>query len=234
MKVGVFGASGRMGQELVVVGADMKVTPWLGVYRSKAAEGYHNQTQDLQSPLFEQVNVMIDFSMPETISEVVASAAKYQKPLVSGVTGIGDAEINQLRGLAAQVPVLWSPNFSLGINLFKNLISSCAKLEGFDFQIEESHHRHKKDAPSGTAKLLQQELLKSLSKQKRKAPEPLAIRGGGIVGDHKLHIMSDYETLTIEHRALNRKVFAAGALKVSQWMEGRSPGFYTMDDYFGL
>ena len=114
---------------------------------------------------------------------------------------------------AESCPVLWSANMSLGVNFVAELIKSLSVLEeDFDFQIEETHHRHKVDKPSGTAILLQESLQ---AKLKKTLPEPLSVRGGGVFGIHKLMAMSEEETITIEHVALNRKVFAKGAVKAA-------------------
>ena len=107
------------------------------------------------------------------------------------------------------------------------MLSQMKQLEGFEFQIEELHHNRKKDKPSGTALFLQEKLTEAVGPH---VPAPLAIRGGGIFGIHRVWAMGEEEMVTIEHTAMNRRVFARGALKAARWILGRSPALYRMDD----
>jgi 4-hydroxy-tetrahydrodipicolinate reductase len=115
----------------------------------------------------------------------------------------------------------------LGVAVLTEAIRVLGKLKGADFQIEEFHHNKKVDKPSGTALWLQEALEKVVGKS---IPEPLAIRGGGIFGVHRVHAMTDEETLTFEHQALNREVFARGALVAAKWIKNRPAGLYKMTD----
>jgi 4-hydroxy-tetrahydrodipicolinate reductase len=107
------------------------------------------------------------------------------------------------------------------------MVRELRRLEGFDLQVEEVHHIHKKDRPSGTALRIQAEIENAVG---RKLPEPVAIRGGGVFGIHRIFAMSADETLTLEHSALNRLVFARGALRAAHWLVLRSPGLYTIEN----
>ncbi len=175
-------------------------------------------------------NVIIDFSLPEATTDVVSWCVSQRKPLVSGVTGISETHKMALKRAGEQIPVLWAPNMSLGIAVLAMVLAGLNKLEGYEFQIEELHHSQKKDKPSGTALFLQDRLEAAVG---RECPEPLAIRGGGIFGIHRIWAMGAEETLTFEHTAMNRRVFARGALKAALWLLTQSPGLYSLDDMLG-
>lgn len=176
------------------------------------------------------VDVVIDFSLPEATSSVASWCAKQKKALVSGVTGLTALEKQSLEKASESTPVLWAPNMSLGIAVMARMLRNLSRLEGFEFQIEELHHKRKKDKPSGTAVFLQERLVESVGAG---VPDPLAIRGGGIFGIHRVWAMGEEETITIEHNAMNRRVFARGALRASDWLLGKVPGLYSMDDVLG-
>jgi 4-hydroxy-tetrahydrodipicolinate reductase len=119
---------------------------------------------------------------------------------------------------------------SLGVAVLKKAIRLFTHLDDFDFQIEEFHHNKKKDRPSGTAIALQEELQKTIPK--KKLPEPLVVRAGGIFGIHKVYAVSDEEMLCFEHQALNRRVFAKGAVRAGLWLSKQRPGSYELEDIF--
>ncbi len=231
MKVAVIGAGGRMGQEIQKALVQAKgCEAFLGVVRTRKAEGFSFSTNDLKSDLLKKADIWIDFSSLESFSAVLKAAVKMKKPLVSGITGLQAKHFRELKRAGRSIPVLWSPNMSFGIAALKKALAIAKELHDFDFQIEEFHHRHKKDKPSGTGIYLQKELVKQVQK---KVPEPLAIRGGGIFGVHKVWMMSDEEVLCFEHQALNRSVFAKGAVKAAAWLASQEKGLYSMDELFG-
>lgn len=178
----------------------------------------------------ENVDLVIDFSLPHLTVDVVGWCLNHKKPLVSGVTGITEEQRALLASAGAQIPVLWAPNMSLGVAVMARMLSAFSLLEGFEFQLEELHHKHKKDRPSGTALFLQERLHEAVGKV---LPDPVAIRGGGIFGIHRIWAMGEEETITLEHTAMNRRVFARGALKAADWLLSKSPGLYRMDDVLG-
>jgi len=232
MKIGVFGASGKMGSQLASVASSLNIIPYLGFYHKNIPAGYDRCTTEFDEQKVREVECLIDFSLPISYRSHLSCAVKSKKPLVSGVTGIKSDEMGEMIKASAVIPVLWSPNFSLGIALFKSFLVQCGKLnQHFDYQLEEVHHAKKKDSPSGTALYLQG-ALKSCLPAHVMLPEPISVRGGGVVGEHTLRLFGQYESIKIEHSASDRKVFALGALKVSQWLISQSPGFYTMDDFF--
>lgn len=232
MKLGVIGASGRMGQQIGELAIGLDFEPWVGVTQKTQKDFYKNWVHQLPDAKLSECDVLIDFALAEGWSHRLHTYAQLGKPVVIGVTGLTADQLAELDRLSLVVPVLWSPNFSLGITLFKALLKICTQLNDYDFQLIEGHHKHKKDAPSGTALYLQAELQRLLPDQS--LPAPLAYRGGGVIGEHRLEILGDYEKISIEHQAIDRKVFAQGALKVAQWLVKQPKGRYTMDHYFGL
>lgn len=215
MKVAVLGANGRMGQEIVaLLKEENSVEEVLSLGK--------NQLQDEVS-----AEVAIDFTRAESFQAVCDFSEKNNLPLVSGTTGITTAEKERLKKLSGTLPVLWAPNMSLGVAWLRKTLAATKELKDYDFQIVETHHIHKKDSPSGTAKLLQEALTSAVEKE---VPEPLALRGGGVFGVHQVHIMGPEETLILEHQALNRTVFARGAVKAALWLQKQKPGLYSMED----
>jgi 4-hydroxy-tetrahydrodipicolinate reductase len=228
IRLAVFGASGRMGYEITQLILNSKTfSPALGIIRGREADGYLKTTNKLEAKDFKDIDVLIDFSVAEAFSEVLKFAVQNGIPLVSGTTGLSEKDLKALEMAKKKIPVIWAPNMSLGVATLERALEAFRSLEHFDFQIEETHHRNKKDSPSGTAKLLQKKMESVL---KRPLPPALAIRGGGVFGVHQVHAMGENETLTFEHRALNRKLFAEGALVAAKWLAGRQKGLYTLQD----
>lgn len=219
IKVGLVGASGRMGQELAKV---IDSNPRCELYYPL---GRHEKWDSKKGA---EVDVWIDFSSPEALPDVLKRAAASNTPVVCGTTGFSKKEKNLLARFAKKIPVLWSSNMSLGVAVLNEALKSLSAISHFDFQIEEIHHNRKKDKPSGTALTLQENLEKAVNK---KLPEAIAIRGGGVFGVHKIYSMSDEEVLTFEHSALNRTVFAKGAVQAAEWLvRQKKPGLYQMRD----
>ena len=227
VRLAVVGASGRMGQEIARLAVQLKLFDLAtGVARS-SAPGFKRSTPALDEAAANEADVVIDFSLPEATAGVAAWCADRGKPLVSGVTGLAPAEREALKKASERAAVLWSPNMSLGVAVMAEMLKAWERLEGFDFQIEELHHAKKKDRPSGTALFLQEKLESAIG---RSAPAPLAIRGGGIFGVHKAWAMGEEETISVEHVAMNRRVFARGALAAAKWIVGKPAGLYAMAD----
>lgn len=218
IKIGIFGAQGRMGQEIrqtLFKNPNMEL-----VYPLVRGESFDPKKASL-------VDVWIDFSSPGALKEVLRIAQKYKSCVVSGTTGFTASEKKMLNSAAKKIPILWSSNMSIGVAVLNEALKSLAALKDFDFQIEELHHNKKKDSPSGTALTLQENLKDVV---KKNLPEPVAIRGGGIFGVHKVYSMSDEEVLVFEHTALSRAVFAKGAVQAAEWISKKKPGLYQMRD----
>lgn len=221
----MLGFGGRMGQEIVKAISEKKNLQIAGgVDRKKSAGPVRIETK-IEAFTEKQVDVVIDFSSPELFRSALEWCVKNKRPLVSGTTGLTADDFKKLRAASKSTPALWAPNMSLGVAMMSELVKKVAQLDDFDFQIEEFHHRHKKDKPSGTALFLQEQLKAATS---REIPEIVSVRGGGIYGIHRLSCMSPDETLTIEHVALNRSVFAKGAVTAAQWLVAQKPGLYEL------
>ena len=235
-RVMLFGYSGRMGTEIVALAPeyDFQIT---GGFSSQAK---NSELKDVPKALtrvsdFSRLDPAIcdsaiDFSLPELTAKVVSWCVRNHKPLVSGVTGLDELQKSLLEDAAKTIPVFWSSNMSVGIAVLERMLGHLQALEDFDFQIEEFHHHRKKDRPSGTALLLQAALAKAIEKP---LPEPISIRGGGIAGMHRVFAMGEEEMLTFEHTAMNRRVFARGALRAAQWLNSQPAGLYGMQDLLG-
>ena len=199
-----------------------------------------------------EADVLIDFSVPEQTARVAARCAEAGVALVTGTTGLNEGQQRAVVEAARAVPVVQSGNFSTGVTVLSALVAEAARRLGEDFDVEvsETHHRRKKDAPSGTALLLGEAAaaargtsLQSAGVYARQgraeARQPAEIgfavrRGGGVFGDHEVALMAEEEVVTLGHRALSRDVFARGALRAALWAKGRGPGLYAMPEVLGL
>lgn len=226
-KIGVVGAAGKMGKELQQVISEAGHIPFVGVYRKTKPQGFVHVTTNWQNKAILEVDLWIDFSLADNFEQSINQLSTYKKPIVCGTTGLSESQKKLLKKVSTRTAVLWSTNMSVGIAFINRLLTQFSTIKNFDFQIEELHHRNKKDAPSGTAKTLQENLENAIG---RTAPSPVSIRGGGIFGIHRIWAMSDQEVITIEHQALNRKVFAEGALTAGLVLMKKSPGLYSMKD----
>lgn len=216
-----------MGQEIAGAANEAKSFEVLaGVGLGEISEVFPRKYK-AASDIKTRADVWIDFTLPEAFSKNLKAAVDNKVAFVCGTTGLSDKQFKELEKAAKQIPVLWASNMSLGVTWLNRMLKQFESIKDFDFQIEELHHIRKKDAPSGTAKTLQANLEKSVGK---KLPPVLAIRGGGIFGVHKVFAMSEEEVITVEHTALNRKVFAKGALRAAQFLANKKPGLYTMND----
>lgn len=200
-------------------------------------------TSDLQAVL-KPGAVVIDFSLPDPAIEAARICEQSGRvALVSGTTGFSVLQLETLSNISASIPLLWSPNMSLGINLLFRLAPLVQRILGdaFDVEIMETHHRQKKDAPSGTALKLAELLVNTndamrFGRHGRTGERPRgevgvhALRLGGVVGEHQVLFASDEEQVLLEHRAMSRDVFARGALAAAAWIAGRRAGLYGFDD----
>ena len=226
IRVGVSGAGGRVGTELLnLIRLDPNFIPSCGV--GNKSSGFEQNLVSFNQIIPSSIDILIDFSTPEMLEGALNYCLENKIPLVSGTTGFSDKIHERLLNAGFQIPVLWSPNMSLGIAVMKNALKVFKATKNFDYQIEEWHHRLKKDCPSGTAILLQNELEKNIEK---KCPPILALRGGGIFGVHKIYAISDEEIIQFEHTAINRTVFARGAIVAARWLLSKKAGLYSMDD----
>jgi 4-hydroxy-tetrahydrodipicolinate reductase len=169
-------------------------------------------------------DVAIDFSLPEGFDPILALCRARGRALVSGTTGLEPAQRQALEEAAASVPLLWASNYSVGVAVLHELVEQAARvLPGWDCDIVESHHVHKKDAPSGTALT-----LGASAEQGGAQPRYASLRAGDIVGEHLVQFTAQGERIELTHRATNRDIFAGGALQAASQLAGREPGLYSM------
>jgi 4-hydroxy-tetrahydrodipicolinate reductase len=228
LKIGLVGASGRMGQEITAIFQEKnEVELFLAICRTTSLAEFIYTRETPSCAEAKEVDVWIDFSSPETLSALLKVAKKNKTPVVTGTTGLTTSQFKALKQASLLIPILWSSNMSLGVAVLTEALEVFQQISQFDFQIEEFHHIRKKDKPSGTAKSLQLRLEEVVG---RSLPEPLAIRGGGIFGIHKVHAMSEEEHITFQHTAMNRAVFARGAVLAAHWLCSKKKGYYRMRD----
>lgn len=192
--------------------------------------GIWNRGGDLDS-LVSAADVVVDFSLPDGTVAVLDAASRYKKPLVCGVSGLDDSQMAALDMAAASVAIVYDRNMSQGITLLDAAVRQVGQALGDEFSIviEETHHVHKKDAPSGTALKLGESLAEArgvASCDIRYESE----RRGEIPGDHAVIFETPTERLTLKHSVTTRDVFAVGALRAASWVAGRAPGRYSMHD----
>lgn len=229
IRVGIFGASGKMGREIQnILATSGELEASVGVSPSPKVDGFKVFSRDLEESLASEADLWIDFSLPPGFEKILSSCVRWKKPLVSGTTGLNSNQKNQLQEAGKVIPVLWSSNMSLGVVALKKAMNALGGLNGFDFQIEEIHHNKKIDKPSGTAITLQEHLQSVIGPHP--LPEPISMRGGAVVGIHKVWAFSQEEMLCFEHQALSRSVFAKGATWAAQQLILRPPGLYTLED----
>ena len=193
----------------------------------------------------------VDFSFRDATPEVAELCAKYSRPLVVGTTGHSPEQRARILECAKKVPVVWAGNYSVGVNLLNHLTKIAAETlsDDYDIEIVEMHHRFKKDAPSGTAEKLL-EIAKAarglsgenvvygrrglVGERPKNEIGVHSLRGGSVVGDHTVVFAADGERLELSHKAADRKIFAAGALRAAKWLAGRPAGLYGMEDVLGF
>jgi 4-hydroxy-tetrahydrodipicolinate reductase len=237
MKLCVFGSEGRMGRLIreeagssVVACYDVK-PPGLGV----------------DTPLPDGVDVVVDFSLPAAWADLDRLISPSSAALVTGTTGLNGHQREMLDSWSVKRAVFASSNMSIGIYVLGKLLARAGEMLGDDFDLEvvECHHSGKVDSPSGTALTLVNIWEESVGKGTRtfgrsgasgpRSPEEIGIhslRGGDVPGDHQLHLLGRGERLLLAHSATGRRTFAAGALRAAEFITGREPGLYTMDDLF--
>lgn len=255
----VSGATGRMGRTVGLLAAEDRAFELIGGIDREGAppgDGPAGRITELAdaAELIRAADVLIDFSAPAFLGELLTrhGGALAKTAIVVGTTGLRTEEESLLMEASRRSAVVTAANFSLGVALVADLVERAAAVlgDGFDVEIVEAHHRRKEDAPSGTALLLGQSVAKGrgadLSSVRRDGrsgrpgarPEGEigfhALRGGDIVGDHHVHFIGDHERIEITHRASDRSLFAAGALRAARWAAGQDPGRYTVKDVLGL
>lgn len=265
MKIGIVGCAGRMGRMLVEAVLAAEGCALAGGTEPPGGDAVGRDIGELvgRGPLGIPViadpgqliaasDAVIDFTTPAATMSHAMLAANAKTILVVGTTGLSAEDEAQLRRAADSTPVVYAPNFSVGVTLLMALTERVAAILGNDYDIEivEMHHRHKVDAPSGTALGLGRAAAKgravALDSVWRKSRDGhtdarprgeigfATLRGGDVVGDHTVMFAADGERVELTHKASSRAVFARGAVRAAQWAHGKGPGLYTMRDVLGL
>lgn len=232
IKLGIAGVAGRMGRRIFELARQDKDFDINLVLEKKAIPIIGKDLGGIKissnpDGIF-LVDVFVDFTTPEATSGNLDYVRQYKKPAVIGTTGLNSEQLNKLNDTAKLVPIVFSPNMSVGVNVLFEILPEVAKRLGPDYSVEivEAHHRAKKDAPSGTAKRIGQ----VLADVTRKEIPTHAIRLGDIIGDHTVIFCGNSERIEITHRAHSRDLFALGALKAAKWVVNKPAGLYTMQD----
>lgn len=265
IKVGVFGANGRMGRVLIEAAyqhAEVALgfasvregSSFVGLDAGDIA-GINKQyivTKPLTNALANLVDVIIDFTLPNALQANLDYAVEHQKPLIIGTTGLNPEQLRLIDEAAKNIPIVFAANYSVGVNLMLNLVSTAAKVMGknADIEILEAHHRFKKDAPSGTAMAIGQSIAKVLDRdlsacavygregdmgeRNSQTIGFATIRAGDIVGEHTALFATLGERIEITHKASNRLTFANGALTAALWLKRKPNGLYSMQQVLGL
>jgi 4-hydroxy-tetrahydrodipicolinate reductase len=241
-KVIIVGSKGRMGEALArLAGQDPKLELIAGVDKG-----------DNVLDSIDRCDVLIEFAHHSLSGDLAKTAADRGKAMVIGTTGHAADERKAVEAAARRIPIVFAPNFSVGVNLLFYLTQIAAETlgEDYDEEVVEMHHRKKLDAPSGTARRLGEILAEAaggayddlavhgrhgdVGARARRVIGMHALRGGDVVGDHTVHFAADGERLELTHRASSRETFASGALRAAQWVRAQKPGLYSMQDVLGL
>jgi 4-hydroxy-tetrahydrodipicolinate reductase len=193
--------------------------------------GFWGRGDDLDA-LVSSADVVIDFSLPDGTAEVLEAVLRQKKPLVCGVSGLNNTQVARLDEVARYVPLVYDRNMSLGIAVLERSVREAAASlgAGFEVEISEVHHVHKKDAPSGTALKLGEAVAEARGEPGTGSVSFASERRGEVPGDHEVIMRSATETLTFAHSVTSRRVFADGAVRAGRWVVGQKPGRYTMRD----
>ena len=220
MKIAINGACGRMGQAVAKAAADAGVEVAALIDVVKAAGVTRNLTKKLDA--------LIDFSTPEASLERLAECVKTKTPAIVCTTGFSDAQKAEIAAASKKIPVIYSSNMSVGVNLLFKRVPEIARTlgEAYDIDIIETHHRFKKDAPSGTAKTLAERIEAATGRK----PNVHAVRSGDVVGEHRIIFGTLGDSIEIVHRASTRDIFAKGSIEAAKWASKAKPGLYTMLD----
>ncbi len=262
LRIGLVGAGGRMGRLLAaaVLGTDDLLLTLatdhqdhptigrdVGLVAGAGACGRH--IEPLAPGLQGAVDVFLDFSLPDGTARMLELAE--DRPLVIGTTGLDADQLAALEAHAQRAPVVFAPNFSTGVTLLTELVQLASRvLATYDAEIVEAHHRHKRDAPSGTALALARAIADArktslderacYGREGHVGERPAgeigihAVRAGDIVGEHTVMLAGPGERVELRHVATSRQAFVAGAMRAVRWVRGREPGLYTMRDVLGL
>ncbi len=265
-RVAINGAGGRMGRTLLSVlpefdglklGAafERQQSPVIGENAGVLGAWAEKSQIDVSADIAvgsEHFDLLVDFTTPESTLAALEQCLKSDKAMVIGTTGCSAEQRAQIEAAGKDIPLVFAPNFSVGVNLSLKLLEVAAKVLGdsVDVEVIGAHHRHKVDSPSGTALAMGEAVAKALgrdldehaayAREGRHGPRPReqigfsTIHAGDIVGEHTVMFAGEGERLEITHKATDRAIFARGALRAAQWLAGKPAGLYDMQDVLGL
>ena len=265
VRVGVNGASGRMGKTLIQACVEHQDTQLGAAFEIASSNsigqdagvtaGIENLGVTINSDLeshADDFDILIDFTIPECTMQSLESCIKHAKSMVIGTTGLDDTQKQKLQEASKSISIMFAPNMSVGVNLCLKLLQTAAKTLGdeYDVEIIEAHHRHKVDAPSGTALRMGEVVAESLGRnlqdcavygrqghtceRDKKTIGFETIRAGDIVGEHTVMFAGTGERIEITHKASSRMTFAQGAMRAASWLYSKSTGLYDMQDVLDL
>jgi len=241
-KIAINGSNGRMGQALIEA---VKLNP-------NVSQGSILNRGDDINRVLKDFDVLIDFTRPEATLNALSVCQSAGKAMVIGTTGFSDDALKAIDQASSDIPIVFAPNMSVGVNLTLKLLETTAKVIGADSNIEivEAHHRHKVDAPSGTALKMGEVIANALGRdlsecavygregteepRDRKTIGFSSIRGGDVVGEHSVTFFMEGERVEITHKASSRMTYANGAVKACQWLTNQENGLYSMQDVLDL
>ena len=246
IKLVVSGCCGKMGRRIIALASgdkgfeiaaaiEARNHPAIG---KKMSEVLINSALDIEVKdnlkIIKDADVLIEFTNPCATLEHLVFAVKYKKAAVIGTTGLDCEQLQKIKQASRDIPIVFSPNMSVGVNLVFKLVKEASQKLGKDYKVDivEAHHIHKKDAPSGTAKRLA-ELIKQSSAHAGEHIKIESIREGEIVGDHQVRFNSSEDVIIIKHSAKTRNIFAQGALEAAKFVFKQNPGLYDMQDVIG-
>jgi len=253
VRIGIAGIGGRMGGEIFsVASGDSLITVAGGTERPERATqlsdtfGVSTLVVDSVSELIPFIEVLIDFTTPEATLANARACADGGCRLVAGTTGLNAAQLAELADISTQTAIFYARNMSVGVNALLAVLPGLVRaLDSYDIEIVEMHHRHKADAPSGTALAIAEVIASALDKDLhahatfgREGVSPRqpgeigihAVRGGGNSGEHTIIFADDGEEIRVGHRALSRRTFALGAVRAAKFLSKKQPGLYSMSD----
>lgn len=237
IKLAVSGCCGRMGQRISALSLkdkSFKLSALLeGQARSDTPVKLHNVTVNFSNEALKGSDVLIEFTTPEATMSNLQACVKHKVNMVIGTTGLDKKQIAQIKKASSKIAIVFSSNMSVGVNLVFSLIKKAAQVtgKGYGIRLIETHHVHKKDAPSGTAKTMA-EIAQQFSKTKVKNIE--SIREGEVIGDHTITFESDVDLISIRHNAKTRDIFAEGSLVAAKFLSKKKKGLFNMQDVLGL
>ena len=257
IKLVVVGCAGRMGQQLIKEMQNFKNMDLIAAIEKKNSPNINKNIKKIKitsnkETAFRKADTIIDFSQPESTLETVRYATKLKKKLVIGTTGLNSSQISKIKNASKKIAIVFAPNMSIGINLLMEFVDKVSNIlfnNNTSVEILDTHHKNKKDAPSGTALALGTAVAKgknfnlkskSTMKPNKKRKKQLGKinffckRQGNVIGDHSVIFTNNVEEIELKHRGFNRSIYAIGAIKAAIWLSKQKKGFFNMSDVLGI